>query len=472
MEQKKSYVSTLKKSFGGVLIMLLLLLAASILLTYLLPKGEFALLSDGNVDYASYHVVENSSGIPIVKGLLAPVLVFTSSDGPGLLFLVLFILSIASSFEVMQELGGVEAIVGVVVTRFREKRRLLLVMISFLFYCFGAFLGLFEEMITMLPVVCSICLSIGFDSFTGFLCCILSCGFGFASAITNPFTVLLASEIIGVSPTHHVSFRLLIFVVMFGLLQLFLLSYVRKLEKDPKKSLTLRHDSEKLLDHGFFVVKKKENKRLVKAYAFFFSGSLVLIIVSSLIPATRGITVVLLMAYTLVFGTLAGIYAVGDVKRVLKKTAVGFFGGLPAAVLIAIAASIKFVFEEGGILPTIISRINAMTVGQASLVNAFGIFVVILVLEFFMSSSTAKAFFVMGILSMVNTGLSRQMLVLLYTLGDGYTNVIFPTSPVLLISLYLIDVEYGKWIKKGIGFFASTLALVLGFIAIGVLCGY
>ena len=86
--------------------------------------------------------------------------------------------------------------------------------------------------------------------------------------------------------------------------------------------------------------------------------------------------------------------------------------------------------------------------------------------------TTAKAILVMGLLAMVNTGLSKQMLVLLYTFGDGYTNVIFPTSPVLLISLSMIEVDYFKWVKKSLPLFAVNLLLVLGFIALGVVLGY
>jgi uncharacterized ion transporter superfamily protein YfcC len=73
---------------------------------------------------------------------------------------------------------------------------------------------------------------------------------------------------------------------------------------------------------------------------------------------------------------------------------------------------------------------------------------------------------------MVNTGLSRQMLVLLYTFGDGYTNVIFPTSPVLLISLSMIEVDYFKWMKRGLPLFISTFALVIVFIVLGICAGY
>ena len=78
----------------------------------------------------------------------------------------------------------------------------------------------------------------------------------------------------------------------------------------------------------------------------------------------------------------------------------------------------------------------------------------------------------MGMLAVVNVGLSKQMLVLIYTFADGYTNLIFPTSPVLLIGLSMIEVDYFKWIKKSAPLFIVNLLLVAAFIVIGILIRY
>ena len=78
----------------------------------------------------------------------------------------------------------------------------------------------------------------------------------------------------------------------------------------------------------------------------------------------------------------------------------------------------------------------------------------------------------MGILSVVNVGLSKSMMVLIYTFADGYTNVIFPTSPVLLISLSMIEMDYFKWLKKSLPLFIVNLAAVLGFLILGVIINY
>ncbi|MBO4422605.1 MAG: hypothetical protein J5879_04160, partial [Clostridia bacterium] len=131
-----------------------------------------------------------------------------------------------------------------------------------------------------------------------------------------------------------------------------------------------------------------------------------------------------------------------------------------------------YIFEEGSIMPTIIHGINEFAEGKNVFVVALVIYAVVLVLEFFISSSTAKAVLVMGILSVVNVGLTKQMSVLLYTFADGYTNVLFPTSPVLLISLSMIGLDYFKWVKKSLPLFIANLALVLAFIVLGIVIGY
>ena len=453
-KEKPTLINISKKSFIQVTLLLLALLAVSIALTYVVPKGQFGVLPDGQTNYLDYVRRDDLSGIPLWQGILAPVLVFFSSDGLTLVMLSLFLFVISAAFQVMNDVGGIRALVGAVSDRFRDRRGLLLVLMAFLFYCFGSFLGLFEEMLTMLPIVTALCVLIGYDSFTGFICCILACGFGFAGAITNPFTVLLASEIIGANPMEHIWFRILIFIVMFGLLLLFLFFYLRRLKKDPGSSLTLGHDAA-LRQSGAEAVSPAENnpersRRLKISYAVFLIAALVLIVAASVSESLRGYTVVILTAYFLIFGLLAGFAACGDFRFTLRSFLRGF----------------------GGALPTIVSQINTLIAGRSPVLVAIIIYLIVLLLEFFISSSTAKAILVMGLLAMVNTGLTPQMLVLLYTFGDGYTNVIFPTSPVLLISLSMIEVEYFTWIRKSAPLFLVNFLLVLGFIVLGVAVGY
>ncbi len=474
-EKKKTLVNLSIKTFIQVVTLLFVLMLAAIVLTYVVPKGEFGIKADGTTDYLDYRPIENAKGIPVWKGLLAPVLVFGSSNGLTLIMLSLFLVMVFAAFQVMNDVGGIRTLVGAVAARFRKRRALLLCMIALVFMAFGAFLGLFEEMLSMLPIVTALCVLIGYDSFTGFLVCIIACGFGFASAITNPFTVLLASEIIGANPMESIWYRIVIFAVMYLLLLGFVFLYVRKLRKDPGSSLTLAHD-EALRAAGKADEAKApapwDEKRIRCTYIVFLLVCLGLIVACSAIPALRDYTVVVLIAYFLIFGLSAGFLSAKAVKPVLKSFGKGIVGALPTIAFIALASSVKYIFDEGAIMPTIVHSINTVVSGHSPFLVALVLYAIILVLEFFISSSTAKAILVMGMLAVVSVPLSKQMLVLIYTFADGYTNVLFPTSPVLLTSLSMIGVDYFKWVRKSVPLFVLNLALVIGFLALGIALGY
>ena len=127
---------------------------------------------------------------------------------------------------------------------------------------------------------------------------------------------------------------------------------------------------------------------------------------------------------------------------------------------------------EGKVLPTIVNGINGIVENKNPYSLALILFCIVLVLEFFISSSTAKAIFVMSLLSVLSLGITKEMQVLIYTFADGYTNLLFPTSPVLLIGLSMIEVSYFKWLKKSWPLFAVTFTLVVLLLVIGILINF
>ena len=472
-ERKLIDIST--KTFISVLALLFMLMMGAIVLTYVLPKGEFSTtIVDGEevVDYSSYNRIEDAKGINIFKGIFSFILILGTSDGISLIMLSLFLLVISGAFQAMNDASGIKVIINKIISKFINKKFLLISIISLIFMLFGALLGLFEEMLTLLPIMVILAVSIGYDSFTGFLICIVACGFGFSSAITNPFTVLFASSIIGVNPMINLWYRIIIFIVMYGLLELVLFIYTKKISKKPESSFTYERDLD-LRDDLFKQEEIKNEKKIFISYITFIISILVVITVFSLIDAIRDYTVVGLIVVFLFGGILASLFATEfNFKKTFKSFSKGLLAALPTIIFILMASSIKYILIEGKVLPTITNFIQVSVENKNVFSIALILFVIILVLEFFISSSTAKAIFVMGILSILSLGLSKEMIVLIYTFGDGYTNLLFPTSPVLLIGLSMIGLSYFKWLKKSIPFFLITFALVIAFIFLGIVIGY
>lgn len=460
-----------KKTFISVLIILFSLIIIAIILTYIIPRGAFGYYPNSDIpNYNEYIALDNESGINILKGIFSPILVLGSSDGLSIIMLSLFLLVISGAFQIMNDNHGIKTIVKALISKFKNKKKILIAIIILIFMIFGAFLGLFEEVLTLLPLIILLTISLGYDSFTGFLICIVATGFGFASAITNPFTVITASNILEVSPLSKVWFRFIVFGLMYVLLILYTFKHIHKIEKEPSKSPTYEIDNQKR--HSLDLDNNIENeKKILVTYITFFITFILAIILSTLLEFIRGYTVVILIILFLFGGFIAGYICSKDLKKIYKSFIKGVISALPAIVLVLLASSIKYILEEGNILATIAYSISNIVEGKNIFGVAILIYLIILVLEFFISSSTAKAIFVMGILSCVNIDLSKESLVLIYLFGDGYTNVLFPTSPVLLIGLSMIGMNYLTWIKNSKWLFLINFILVIGLICLAVAIG-
>lgn len=472
MSKENRLINIPVKTVVQVTALLVSIMVVSIILTYLIPGGEFGILPDGTTDYTVFIRNDAYSGIPIWKGVLAPVLVFFSSDGLTLLVLSIFLIVVAGAFQIMSDVGGVHSLIGSLSKKFSGHKYVLIILMSLLFYSLGSFLGEFENMLTLLPIVASLCVLLGYDSYTGFLCCIASTGIGFATAITNPFTVVLASNIIDVSPMAKIWYRLIIFAVIFLILIGYIFLYIKKIEKDPRASLTYEGDRKLRAGETKVIFDEGNEAHVRRVYTVFLLLAVVLVIVTALIESIRDYSVVFLTVYFLIGGIMAGVAACRDSRKVFRSFKEGLISTLPAILLVAVASSVKYVFVQGHVLPTIVNKMNEITSGQSPLKVALIVYVIVLVLEFFISSSTAKAILVMSMLSVASLGLSKTMLVLIYTFADGYTNMLFPTSPVLLIGLSMINVSYFTWVKKSFPFFVAITAAVVAFLAVGIKIGY
>jgi uncharacterized ion transporter superfamily protein YfcC len=473
MENKNNkLINISKKTFIGVAILLFLLMAVAITLTYVLPKGEFATLENGETDYNTLIDLGKEGGINIFKGIFSPFLLLGADGGISIIMLCIFLLVIAGVFQAMNDNNGIRVIVNRIIKTFKNRKFLLLCVVALIFMSFGAFLGLFEEILTLLPIIAILTLSLGYDSFTGFLVSIVACGFGFSSAITNPFTVVFASNLIGVNPFIKVWFRIIIFIVMYLLVILTVFLYTRRIKKKPESSLT--YESDMSLRNEVFKDEEIVNeKRIFISYVSFFALALTTIIICSAIAALRDYVVVALIAVFLIFGLLVALISSSwDWKKTFKSFGKGVLSVVPTLLFILMASSIKYILVEGKVLPTIVYTINNAVAGKNIFAIAFILFAIVLGLEFFISSSTAKAVFVMSIVGVLTLGLTKETLVLIYTFADGYTNLLFPTSPVLLIGLSMMGVSYFKWLKKSWPLFIVTFSLVAGFLVLAITIGY
>ena len=147
---------------------------------------------------------------------------------------------------------------------------------------------------------------------------------------------------------------------------------------------------------------------------------------------------------------------------------------LPAVVMIALASSVKLVMTESGIIDTIMNYVIGILDGKGKFLAIILIYLLILFMQFFIGSASAKIMLIIPIIMPIATalGLSPALVILAYCMADGFTDVILPTNPILLVALSMANVSYAKWVKWTWKLQVLLLVLTVAFLGFGVLIGY
>ena len=146
----------------------------------------------------------------------------------------------------------------------------------------------------------------------------------------------------------------------------------------------------------------------------------------------------------------------------------------PSIIMILMAASIKYTMTEAKILDTILHSAAQMAGSMPKAGVVLFIYAICLVMNFFISSGSAKAFLLIPIIAPLAQlfGISMQLAIVAFAFGDGFSNVIYPTNAGLLITLGLTDVSYGEWFRYSWKFQLLNLLLTCGILLFGLAVGY
>ena len=395
---------------------------------------------------------------------------------------------------------------------------LVIVLVMLLFSLFGAVFGMSEETIAFVIIVVPLAISMGYDSIVGVCMVYVAAHVGFAGAVLNPFTIGIAQDIAGLPMFSGLEYRFLCWVVLNVITILFVLWYAARVKKNPKRSVMYEADAywrSHIENDGGKVdyyknTASKVSFVLALAVVFVFTlaygkGCHVTIGAQSLhtpwlLPAAAlcfaglgGMAlrksvhfyVLTLLGFTIVYliiGVLGYQWYIGEISAlflglgILSGIAMGLSGNeivkelmagakdiLGAALIVGLAAGIVFILEQGRIIDTILHAM-AGGLGNASEVGSLGLMYVIqTVINIVIPSASAKAAITMPIMAPFADiiGVSRQATVLAFQFGDGFTNMITPTSGVLIAVLGIARIPYNKWFRW-----------VLPFILILILAGF
>ena len=160
-----------------------------------------------------------------------------------------------------------------------------------------------------------------------------------------------------------------------------------------------------------------------------------------------------------------------------KKHVIPWFRGailVIAVLLILMAASIKYTLTEARILDTILYWAVSGMDGLPKWGIILFIYFIVLGMNFFISSGSAKAFLLIPLIVPITAhfGIHSQLSVLAFAFGDGFSNVFYPTNAALLIALGLTGTPYSAWAKFTWKFQTVNLVLTSLLLLLGLAVGY
>jgi uncharacterized ion transporter superfamily protein YfcC len=400
---------------------------------------------------------------------------------------------------------------------------MIIALVMILFSVFGAVFGMSEETIAFVVIMVPLAISMGYDSIVGVCLCFVAAALGFAGAMLNPFTVGIAQGIAGLPLFSGMEYRILCWLLINTAGIGFVLRYAKRIKLHPEKS-PVHTEDEYWRKKGSTEWKTTARETPLSAWFSYgimltgliafsiFNHQTTFIVGNPDVGAGSSLTLPVVPAASVLFAltgwlslrksvqffqlTLLGftilfliIGVMGYHWYIMKIAALffamGIFSGiamnyspnritalfldgvrdiLPAALIVGLAGGIIVILEDGKIVDSILHSLSSGMEGLGKIASVAIMYGVQTLINVFIPSGSAQAALTMPIMAPFSdlVGISRQAMVIVYQFGDGFTNMITPTSGVLIGVLGVARISYEKWVRWVTPFI--VILLILGFL--------
>jgi len=441
------------------LLIILAVLLGAVVLTWLIPAGEFERRQEGTrtvVVPGTYQTVE-AAPVPWHSFFTAPLKGFTDHHAA---LIMGFVLLIGGVFAVINATGAIPALLLWVVRIVGDnpaRRQLVIPVLMIAFSVGGNTFGMAEEVLVFLMITIPLARRLGWDPIVGVAIPFVGAGVGFAGAAFNPFTVGIAQGLSGLPVFSGWGFRMVMWAVLTIIAILYVMRYAARIEQAPAAGPA---------SSGGELKEQPLTARRLGVLALFLAGLGLLI---------YGVTrwdwyIEEIAALFLGLG-----FAAAVVGGLAPNTAARAFGAgtremVGAAILIGLSKSILIVMEQGRIVDTVLHTLSQAAAGLPAVISVQVMLAVQFCLNFLVPSGSGQAALTMPIMAPLSDLLSipRQAAVLAYQLGDGLCNFVTPTSGILMGILGIAGISLGRWLRW-IGWLMLQLILAgMVFLALGV----
>lgn len=379
---------------------------------------------------------------------------------------------------------------------------IIIVLLMLVFSIFGAVFGMSEETIAFTIIFVPLSIKMGYDSIVGLAMCFIGAGLGFAGAVLNPFTIGIAQGLSDLPLFSGLEYRIICWIIINIAGIAYILRYAKTIKKDPSLSPVYKDDAywrkytETAVDTeslkpsrsawiifgilvavmSVFAYKNPETTLNIgkstselplipiltglfvltgiwslKKSVHFFILNILLFTILFLVAGVMGYGWYIMEIATLFFvmGLASGLAFEFSLNDITRHFLDGVRDILSAGLIVGLAGGIVVILKNGQIIDTILHSVADSMSGFGNYATVSIMYIIQTGINLIMPSGSAKAALTMPIMAQFSDliGLSRQATVMAFQLGDGFTNMITPTSGVLMGVLGVAKIPYDKWFK-------------------------
>jgi uncharacterized ion transporter superfamily protein YfcC len=318
----------------------------------------------------------------------------------------------------------------------------------------GTFFGYAAEYLSVLPLVVIVGERLGYDRIFAAAVVGVAAKVGYMTSVTNPYAMVVAQPLAHVPLFSGMTFRLVLFILFLIIGVAYVVWRVR-----PVRPVEVLPANAEPLSFTHRVV-----------LTCLGMAAILLVMGSSLWGWKDDDLAAFYIALSIVFAI------VGRLSP--REAANAYVEGMQAmvlgALLIGLGASVQVLLQQSYVLDTLIHNATETLREQSKFMIANGLMGIEMFLGFLVPSTSGKAAVSLPILAPVARmlGLSGQTTVLAFILGNGLTNMIAPTSGVLLAYLAISKVTFGEWLRFIFPLFLILAAACVCALGVAVAIGY
>ena len=411
------------------------------ILSYIIPAGTYDRAEiDGRkvIVSESFRYTENH---PVVFFDIFRSIHTGMVDSSAIIF---FVLIIGGAFGILTATGALDAFIAMLSQKLSNREKWIIPVFMLFFGAAGALMAMAEETLVYIGIIVPLAIALGFDAIVGLSMVTIGASVGFTAGVLNPFTVGVAQSIAELPPFSGIGFRIVLFIVLYIVAVLYVYRYAGKVKKDPSVGFYGYYKQEQRQESLLSMNTKMETRHKWVLIIFLMNF---IILVFGIIKYGWYMTEI--AGLFILFGIVVGIVGKLPANSIAESFIKGAGNLVGGALIIGLAQAILGLLNSAGLMDTLLYYFSNAIHSIPTAFTTVGMFFMQMGLNFIIPSGSGQAALTMPIMAPLSdmVGLTRQTAVLAFQLGDGISNMIFPTSGFFMAGLALAGIPWGRWIK-------------------------